>query len=292
MSSRLSGSAGRSPHGGFAILSRYALVLDIVYKSPQGGFALSEIGQRTGLPQATVYRLVHALVHVGFLAAGERRRHYVLGPRLLRLMSAGVPGRKAHLLAQPILDRLVVELGETAFIAKLEGNAVETVGVATPDGTLQAFIQPGRMLPFHAAASAKAILAYADDYLRENVLQKSHQRFTSRTKTDRTEIVHDLVRIRDQGFAISDQELDSGVVSYACPVKTGSSAVVYSLGVVGFAERLGRAPVDIVVAALKAAARDFSTILSEEQTLSPRSLPAWHLGPGFSRGEDGLAADR
>jgi DNA-binding IclR family transcriptional regulator len=291
--SQLSGRAAgsRSPHGGYAILSRYAIVLDTVAQS-SGGLALSEIGQRTALPQATVYRLVHALVHVGFLTTGERRRHYVLGPRLLRLMSAGLPGRTVHTLAQPILDRLAADFGETAFIAKLEGDAVEMIGVATPSGESQAFIQPGRLMPFHAAASAKSIMAFADEHLLDEFLQRPHERFTTRTKTDKAEVADELARIREKGYSICDQELDPGVLGYACPVKIGNSAVIYSLGLVGFAERFGRAPVDAVVSSLKAAASDFSNVLREEGAFTSSLLSTWNPALAPPHRDEGLAVDR
>ena len=147
----------RSPHGGRAILTRYALVLDTVAQASRA-LPLAEIGERTGLPQATVYRLVHALLHVGFLAPGERRKHYVVGPRLLRLLCAAMPRGAVRQLAQPILEQLASDFGETAYIAKLEGAEVETLAVALPGSERQAFVQPGRSMPFHAAASAKAIL--------------------------------------------------------------------------------------------------------------------------------------
>lgn len=290
--SQLPGRAGRLPHGGCAILSRYALVLDTIAHAPPGGLALSDISQRTELPQATVYRLVHALVHVGFLATGERRRHYVLGPRLLRLMPAGIPGRTAYALAKPILDRLAADYGVAAFIAKLEGFAVAMLGVAMPDGMLPGFVQPGRLMPFHAAASAKAILAFADEYLYNNFLQKTPLRYTSRTKTDQTEIANELARIREQGFAVCDQELDTGVVSYACPVRIGSAAVVYSMGLVGFAERLSRTPVDAVVSSLKVATGDFSNLLCEERDVLPNQVPNWPSLALFSQRDDGFAVDR
>lgn len=275
--------SSRSPHGGCAILSRYALVLDTVAQSPDG-LALSEIGQRTSLPQATVYRLVHALVHVGFLTVGERRRHYVLGPRLLRLMSAGLPARAVRVLAQPILDRLAADFGETALIAKLEGDAVETVAVAPPKGELQAFVHPGRMMPFHAAASAKAILAFADEQFLDGVMHKPHRQFTTRTKTTEAEITDELARVREQGFATCDQELDPGVLSYACPVQIGNSAVVYSLGLVGLAERLRGAPADIVVSSLKTAAAVLSKALREQGAFAASLLPKWD--PPLARRKD------
>lgn len=278
----------RSPHGGHAILSRYALVLDTVAQSARG-LALSEIGQRTALPQATVYRLVHALVHVGFLAVGERRRHYVIGPRLMHLMSSGLSSRTVRTLAQPILDRLAGDFGEAALVAKLEGDVVETVAVAPSGGELRPFVYPGRVMPFHAAASAKAILAFADEQLVGDVLQEPHPQFTARTKTSAAELTDELARVREQGFATCNQELDLGVVSFACPVQLGSCAVVYSLGLVGRAERLGGSQADAVVTSLKRAAGALSDVLRAEGASTAGLLPAWSMAT-VSHG-DGLAVE-
>ena len=260
----------RSPHGGRAILSRYAAVLDTVAQASRG-LTLAEIGERTKLPQATVYRLVHALLHVSFLAQGERRKHYVVGPRLLRMLCAAMPRGTIRQLAQPILDRLASDFGEAAYIAKLEGNEVETLAVALPDGEKLIFVQPGRSMPFHAAASAKAILAFADDRLIDDVMAKPHARYTARTKTTEPEIAADLEKIRQQGFAVCDQELDPGIMSYACPVRIAGAGVVYSLGVVGAADRLGNSAMGEIVSSLKTAAQRLSTAILDDAA----NAPAW-----------------
>ncbi len=262
-----------SSQGRCTILSRYALILDTVARA-LGGLTLAEIGQRTALPQATVYRLVHALVQVGFLAPGERRKQYVLGSRLRRLLCVGIPLRKIRQVAQPILDRLAADFGETAFIAKLEGDEVETVAVAPAAGGRQAFVHPGRSMPFHAAASAKAIIAFADERLLGELLAKAPEQFTPRTKTSRQDITAELARVREQGFAVCDQEFDPGALSYACPIRLGGVGVVYSLGLVGCAARLGGPPSTEIVSSLKTAAETLSGVMRDEEPHATSLAPA------------------
>jgi DNA-binding IclR family transcriptional regulator len=182
----------------------------------------------------------------------------------LRLLCAGVPPRTIRRLAQPILEGLAAEFGETAFVAKLAGEDVETVAVAPPVGERQAFVHPGRTMPFNAAASAKAILAYADARLVDAILAKNQEQFTSRTKTTKHEITAELAQIRRQGFAICNQELDPGVLGYACPIQIGNGGVVYSLGLVGLADRLGDSPPNEVVTSLKSAAEQLSTAIRDQ----------------------------
>lgn len=271
----------RSAHGGRAILSRYALVLDTVSQVSEG-LPLTDIAQHTSLPQATVYRLVHALVHVGFLVQGERRKHYVLGPRLLRLFCAGVSRRAIRELAQPILERLAADFGETVFIAKLEGDEVETVAAAPPKGEREVFVYPGRNMPFHAAASAKAILAFANDRLISDFLAKPHVRFTTRTKILEAEIAAELAKVREQGFAVCESEVDPGVLSYACPIRLGGD-VLYSLGIVGLANRLGGSPVAEVIASLKTAAETLASMIRDEAGSPPLRGSAPHNGNSVQR---------
>jgi DNA-binding IclR family transcriptional regulator len=116
---------------------------------------------------------------------------------------------------------------------------------------------------------AKAILAFADDRLIDEVLAKPHTRYTARTKTTEHEIAAELATIRQQGFAVCDQELDPGVLSYACPVRIGGAGVVYSLGVVGFADRLGSSPSDAIISSLKTAAKSLSNAIQDDAASAP-----------------------
>jgi DNA-binding IclR family transcriptional regulator len=91
----------------------------------------------------------------------------------------------------------------------------------------------------------------------------SHARaaFTERTHVDEAAVRADLATVRRHGFAVCDEELDPGVLSYACPVRLDGAGVLYSVGVVGLSQRLGRYPQDEVVAALRASAERIAACL-------------------------------
>jgi DNA-binding IclR family transcriptional regulator len=123
-------------------------------------------------------------------------------------------------------------------------------------------------MPFHAAASAKAILAYADDALLKIALAQPRRRFTEHTRTAAVELRQELAEVRRQGFAACNQELDPGVLSYACPVhlRGAGPAVFYSIGIVGLTQRLAGQPVLEVVGPLKAAASELASLLESHLT--------------------------
>jgi DNA-binding IclR family transcriptional regulator len=127
-----------------------------------------------------------------------------------------------------------------------------------PESESQSYVQPGRVMPVHAAASAKAIWAYQDAAAVEALLAAPRERFTERTHTGEAELRADLERVRVSGYAVCDGELDPGVLSYACPVHLDGAGVLYAMGMVGLSQRLGRYAPEEVVAALREAADAFA----------------------------------
>lgn len=244
------------------ILSRYASVLDAVAARP-GGLSLTEIMQATGLPRGTVHRLLGALQEVGYLATRDSRKIYVLGPRLLRVAHLGAALESISNLAQPVLDGLVEKLGETAFLARLSGDRVESCATAVPSREGQSHVHPGRDMPIHAAASAKAIFAYQDPALVARALERPRTRYTEDTRVKVTEVREDLETVRRSGYAVCDNQLDPGVLSYAAPVHLDGAGVLYSVGVVGLTARLGRYAEARLAGDLRAAAEAISARLSD-----------------------------
>jgi DNA-binding IclR family transcriptional regulator len=243
------------------ILSRYAAVLDAVAARP-GGLSLTETMQATGLPRGTVHRLLGALQDVGYLANQDSRKIYVLGPRLKRLLHLGVSPASLDAVARPILDGLVEKLGETAFLAGLVGVGVESFATAVPSREGQSHVHPGRDMPIHAAASAKAIFAFQDSSLIARALERPRTRYTEDTRVDAADVQRDLAAVRRKGYAVCANELDPGVLSYAVPVRVEGAGVLYSVGVVGLSARLARYTEAQLAGDLRAAAQSLSARLS------------------------------
>lgn len=246
--------AGPQPRG---ILGRYAAVLEAVAAS-RSGLSLTEIMRSTGLSSATIYRLLNALVDVGYLAQEEGQKRYALGPRLVRLFHLAHSRATLSMLVKPVLQGLVSRFGETAFVAKLNGEGAESVVSASPEDYAKSYVQPGRLMPINAAASAKAIFAFQSKAVIAKALAAPLRKYTDKTVTDQAALRRDLERVRTQGFAVCADELDPGVLSYACPIHLGNAGVLYSVGIVALKTRLMKFERAEVVAALDDAARRIS----------------------------------
>lgn len=247
-------------------LSRYFRILEAVAAAPEG-LTLSAIAERVALQATTCHRLMNSLVELGLLERQDHAKTYVLGRRTIQLCQLAVTPATIVEVARPILRDLVSAIGETAYLAKLRGSNVESIAMETPQASDKSFVQPGRMMPFHASASAKAIYAFRPPELIAQKLAEPRSRFTPDTKIDEAVLKQELEAVKSQGFAVCDNELDQGVLSFAVPVPVDEWGVVLSLGVVGLSDRLRRLPQQDIVDKLRLASEMFSNRLKGKMTL-------------------------
>ncbi len=217
-------------------LGRYVRILESVSAS-RSGLTLTEIAHESGLQAGTAHRLLRGLVDLGLLRARTESKRYVPGPRLKNLLHLTLGMAEYAGLARSILDRLVEDFGETVHLARLNGDWAESVLMKQPQGSDRAFVQPGRRLPLYAAASGKAILAFQSEGFVSRYLTRPRVRYTDRTKVDDAEILREMARVREEGMAVCENELDAGVLSYGYPVPAGEGPVLYSIGITGLADR-------------------------------------------------------
>ena len=124
----------------------------------------------------------------------------------------------------------------------------------------------GRPVPLHCTALGKVLLAYGAASLPAGRLERP----TERTITSRAELQADLAVVRAQGYAITDSELEPGLVAVAAPVRRDDGAVVAALSVSGPATRLTPAKLPAVAAQCVAQASALSCVLGHRPEEPPQ----------------------
>lgn len=247
-------------------LERYLSILEIVAASNRG-LSLTELSVLMDLPKSTIHRLVGVLQKAGALLPDDGpQRNFQIGQRMWRILQLGQDQRVVVNYAQIVCDRLAAKIMETCYIVKLDVSTVQTIARSVPDQGYRLHVFPGEELPPNAASSVKAILAYQDSEVVDRILCEPLTRFTERTITDIGLIKAELCRVREQGYALCDREIDSNVMAYSCPVFLEGAGVLYSIGVTGPCSRLERHPADYWAEALQGAAQTFAKFLSSSQT--------------------------
>ena len=259
--------------GKSAPLERYLAVLEAVATASKAP-SLSEIAERCALPVGSTHRLLQNLQGSGLVTTdGTRRKDYRLGERLLRLLHAGSDDAWLKISVQPVLDALANEFGETCFVTRLVGHQVISLAWAVPTSGLQGYVFPGHIMPPHAAASAKAILAFQPKSVVDKALDVVLPKLTPRTKVTRTSIDREHARVRASGYATCLNEMEPGVGALAIPIEVPEVGVMYSLGVSSLIDRLNRRSLEATIERMRIAADGLSPALGDLSSRSPMRPP-------------------
>jgi len=190
------------------------------------GVTLDELASRMQAPKPSVHRALGSLCRAG-LAERIGRGLYILGDEFLRLAFANHAARPDTALITPILEQLSAHFSETAHYAVRDGiDIVYRAKTDPPVGAVRLTSIIGGRNPVHSTAVGKLLLsssvATQADLLA--LLGPTLPRRTPRTITDSGELWDQLVQIREQGFAIENEENETGIACLAVPAPTRSGA--------------------------------------------------------------------
>nr|WP_281174929.1 IclR family transcriptional regulator [Actinomadura oligospora] len=223
-----------------------------------GEMALSELTEVSGLPMPTIYRLMRTLVNHGYVRQ-EANKRYALGPRLIRLGDGA--GRLLGSWARPALARLVDEVGETANMAVLEGDAAVYVAQVPSRHSMRMFTEVGRRVLPHCTGVGKALLAQLPEQrVREILSRTGMPARTPNTFTDPNALVDELARVRQRGYAVDDEEQEIGVRCVAVPLPGTPTLTAFSVS--GPSARMTHEAVLEVVPVMHAVAAGFAADLT------------------------------
>lgn len=192
--------------------------------------SLSEVAVITGLSRATARRFLHTLVELGYVRTDGKR--FVLTPHVLRLGTAYLSGLGLPAVAQPHLERLSAELGESTSAAVLDGAEIVYVARVAMRRIMTVGITVGTRFPAFATSMGRVLLAGLDasalnEYFRHADLTPS----TVGSLHTEAELRAVIDQVRKQGWALNDQELAPGLRSVGAPIVDQHGVVVAAVNV-------------------------------------------------------------
>lgn len=195
------------------------MILDL-FTPQEPEWTTSEIARRCDLPVATAHRLLAALQRLEVVTRDPDTKRFRLGMTAFRLGERARQAIDLRAIALPVLTRLAEETGETALLTVLSDArdhslCLERIESAQP---LRLSVQPGRMLPLHAGASQKVLLAFLPEGERERILARPLNRLDRATVVEPDALRTELDLIRAQGYAVSAEETNAGVWGMAVPI--------------------------------------------------------------------------
>jgi IclR family pca regulon transcriptional regulator len=231
---------------------------------------LTEVSRSTGLTRAATRRFLLTLVDLGYVRSDGRR--YALTPRVLELGYAFLSALSLPEVAEPHLERLVAEVHESSSVSLLDGDDIVYVARVPTSRIMRVSINVGTRFPAYATSMGRVMLAGMDDADLDAFLERVElRRLSSRTITSAPALRAELMRVRAQGWAMVDQELEEGLRSVAAPIRDRGGHVVAAVNLSAHASRTSKESVrrDLLPSLLATAAR-IEADLHIASTSSPR----------------------
>ncbi|WP_136254130.1 IclR family transcriptional regulator domain-containing protein [Onishia niordana] len=202
---------------------------------------LSEVATRTGMNRARARRFLLTLHALGYVRKDQR--HFELAPRVLQLGYAFLSANGYQSVIQQILEDITRESSESSSLAVLDGDEVTYVARSAAKHRLMAIsLAVGTRLPAAHTSMGRVLLAQLpDDELAAFLARVELTPYTDKTLTDRDALREAILTVRRQGYAIADQELDSGLRSLAVPAFDAHGKL---LGAINISTNAARIPVE------------------------------------------------
>ncbi|WP_020661738.1 IclR family transcriptional regulator domain-containing protein [Amycolatopsis benzoatilytica] len=197
---------------------------------------LSDVARVTGLTRAAARRFLLTLVDLGYVRTDGK--YFSLTARVLELGYAYLSSLSLSEIAQPHLERLSAEVHESSSVSVLEITDIVYVARVAVSRIMTVSINVGTRFPAHATSMGHVLLADMDPTeLKAYFVIADLDRLTPRTLTHQAALEAELARVRKQGWAMVDQELEEGLRSVAAPIRNRAGRAVAAVNISTHASR-------------------------------------------------------
>jgi IclR family pca regulon transcriptional regulator len=192
--------------------------------------SIAEVARASGLDRATARRCLLTLSVQGY--ADYDGKFFTLTPRVLRLGTACLATMPLPQIVQPLLDALSERVGQSSSLSILDGTEIVYIARAAQRNLMSISLMPGSRLPSYCTSMGRVLLAALPE--AEATDRLGQQQLAPRTVltcTDPALILTELSRIRAQGYALIDQEVELGLRSIAVPIRNSRKQVVAAVNI-------------------------------------------------------------
>ena len=225
-----------SPGNTLGSLDRGLAVLEVMAR--RGEVRLAELAKELGTSRTTMFRVLETLRARGFAEHVPATHVYRLGPSALSLAAHGTRSAITR-LAEPAMADLRNATGETVNLIGVHGRRLVYEAVLEGGYSLRSLPSLGMAVAAHCSALGKAVLAASAAPSREVLLgSEPFERLTENTITSRRELDAELERTTQRGYAIDEEESETGLTCVAAVVRSSDGRPAAAMSVSGLSERM------------------------------------------------------
>ncbi len=191
---------------------------------------ITDISERLGLHKSTVHSLLKTLQQSNYIEQNPENGKYRLGMKLVERGNLVIGTMDIRKVAKKYLLEIATKTGQTSHIGILDGNAGMYIDKEEGELAIIRYSRIGRRIPLHSTAIGKVLLAYQKPEKTQQLLEGyEYAQLTDYTVQNEAELLEELERVRQQEFAVDNQENEQGVRCIAVPIKNEQNQVLAAL---------------------------------------------------------------
>lgn len=210
-----------------------------LFTGPLTELGITEIAQRMGLGKSTVYGLVNTLLAAGYLEQNPDNKRYRLGLKLFQLGSIVQERMNVREIALPYLRMISEEFGMTVHMGLYRDWEVVYIDKVDAPNTRIVYSQVGKRAPMYCTGIGKAVLAnLKEGDIRYILDTQPREALTRYTITDIPKLMEELRKIRENGYAMDQEEVEIGLRCIAVPIFDFQKKPVAAISISSTAARM------------------------------------------------------
>jgi IclR family transcriptional regulator, pca regulon regulatory protein len=204
---------------------------------------LALLADSVGMKKTSTWRLVHTLVHLGYVRQDPKTRTFQPAPRILALGYSYFDGLDLKQSSTPFLQDLAERFNETVNLAVQDGDEVVYIDRIRTSQIIDINLHVGSRLPLYNTSLGRALICEKpQEWLDDYMARLSNDRRTAPYRGNgKNNLIKLLKETRKLGFAVNDEELVKGLRSIACPIRDASTQIVCAIGIAGPSSRVSLA---------------------------------------------------
>ncbi len=239
-------------------------IIEVLSRESGNGLGISELSRSLDdMGKSTIHRILDTLTAYGYVEKSPIKANYRLSWRFFEIGNVVQRQRNLSNIDSQILQDLRNKYQETVNLAVRVKEHVVIISKLEPiTNPLRAHLNMGEREPLHATALGKVLISEMyPAQVRELLGVGTLEKLTSNTIIDVENLIEELQKIRDQGYAIDDQELCLGVSCIAMPVKNYDKEIVAAISVTGPTARMNYSKITEIKEGLSIVTRNLSEYL-------------------------------
>jgi IclR family acetate operon transcriptional repressor len=223
------------------------------------GLSNAEISRKLQIPKSSASYILRTLERRNYLRRERETGKYTLGMKILSLGRGALSALDVREIALPVMRDLAQHSRLTCHLAILDGPEAVYIEKVEAPGFIQTDTWVGRRMRIHATSVGKALVAHIPQAEVEAILAETgFEKRTPHTVTTMPRFLKELEKVREEGFAVDDEENNLGARCLGAPIFNEAGEIEASLGLSGTTDQVNAHTIPAIAGLLREAAHRIS----------------------------------